>query len=523
MAILKINGKIAHSLGRSISITPATDVILSFDVIGTFFPARDAVTNNSYLRIVGKDGVSNTLYIDYNDGTGEHAYPFKASGVSRRVNFETNANVTTPAGLATTGFYDVNPLYFFQDLPVGVKNTVNDTYGTPRTIRLRFEKPEAVVNISFNRVRLYNTMPSALARLVNLETLSVNSSNYITAFPQDFYNSRIKQLVLTYVGSAFNAGLPNWVLNSPLETLSLTEGIDLSNDPVGKRFTQINKLKNTLKTLNLSTASINYTLPSEVGELTKLEAFTLNNNDNVNMRLNANLPAMVAMKTFALNTTRMPFTEIARIFSEMPTVEWMDIRRCNYISDYDIATVNTGIKELYLGNQSWNGGQLPSFLNKLTGLKILHLDNISSNTSTLISGYGSFPNCVNLEQLDIMRCTALTTDVPAWFSNFTKLKIVNAYSSFNTTTRIDTWVNNFYTFVTANASMVAGTTKFRNMIVTLYGTASNDVAVAVRPSGTYQQPSGYVTGSSDGAPASPMEKIWVLTNQYGHTFTVKPL
>ena len=44
----------------------------------------------------------------------------------------------------------------------------------------------------------------------------------------------------------------------------------------------------------------------------------------------------------------------------------------------------------------------------------------------------------------------------------------------------------------------------------------------VRPSGVLQAPDGFVKGQSNGNPATPMEKIYVLTNNYNQRWTVAP-
>lgn len=43
-----------------------------------------------------------------------------------------------------------------------------------------------------------------------------------------------------------------------------------------------------------------------------------------------------------------------------------------------------------------------------------------------------------------------------------------------------------------------------------------------RPSGTEQAPEGFVKGQSNGSPATPMEKIYVLKNNYAQRWTIKP-
>lgn len=43
-----------------------------------------------------------------------------------------------------------------------------------------------------------------------------------------------------------------------------------------------------------------------------------------------------------------------------------------------------------------------------------------------------------------------------------------------------------------------------------------------RPTGQEQAPEGFVKGQSNGSPATPMEKIYVLKNNYAQKWTIKP-
>ena len=43
-----------------------------------------------------------------------------------------------------------------------------------------------------------------------------------------------------------------------------------------------------------------------------------------------------------------------------------------------------------------------------------------------------------------------------------------------------------------------------------------------RPSGVEQAPSGFVKGSNNGNPTTPMEKIYVLKNNYAQAWNIKP-
>ena len=44
-----------------------------------------------------------------------------------------------------------------------------------------------------------------------------------------------------------------------------------------------------------------------------------------------------------------------------------------------------------------------------------------------------------------------------------------------------------------------------------------------RPSGVYQAPDGFVKGVSNGNPTTPMEKVYVLTNNYEQTWILAPV
>jgi hypothetical protein len=525
--ILKVNGSYGKSAGRFLQVTPDGDIILTFDVVGSYFPARTAPNLTTAISLRSQDNVSNKLYIDYSDGTGEHIIDFKSTGSIRAINFGANANATTPATITTQGSLNVSSLHFYQDLPAGVKDTVNDSYmlnGQTRKIKIRFQKPQSITQITVNRVYFYNQLPSALSKLSNLQILSLSNINYITSFPQDFINSQIKELTLSGVGDIMNSGFPFWILNSPLNSLSLASSIDLSGSPVAKRFTQINSLKNTLTYLNLSTANINYTMPQELTELYKLTAFIASVNTSPDLRFPVDLSGFVALQNIDLNRTAMPWSEYERIMQGIPSLRTVTIPNLAFTTDQDFQAVNTYITAIQIGGTTWNNGAVPSFINKLVGLKTLTLRQLSGNLGVSFNNYGNFSACTELTTLDMSRITTMPTTIPAWFIGLIKLKTILAPAVFGTITRVNDFVNNVYTFITANAQILgASSLQFRGMTIDIYGSSSNDTPNSVRPSGIYQQPAGYVQGVSNGMPASAMEKIWVLEKQYAHYWNYKPL
>jgi hypothetical protein len=157
--------------------------------------------------------------------------------------------------------------------------------------------------------------------------------------------------------------------------------------------------------------------------------------------------------------------------------------------------------------------QMPTILNSITSLKSLYI-----GTTSGITNMANLPALVNLETLDLGQngfnvTNKTNVDICDDWATYTKLKTVNLLRNFTTTARADDFVDNFYDFVVSNAP-ITGTSAdaFRSMAInfSLNGTLT----------GTYQEPSGYSAGSSNGSPASPAEKRWVLVNQYAHTWTM---
>lgn len=93
--------------------------------------------------------------------------------------------------------------------------------------------------------------------------------------------------------------------------------------------------------------------------------------------------------------------------------------------------------------------------------------------------------------------------------------------------RSDDFVNSFYDLVVGwdqiTMTSVAKDGKrnqFYSLSVSMYVAAYP--TENQRPSGTEQAPEGFVKGSSNGSPATPMEKIYVLKNNYAQRWTIKP-
>ena len=161
--------------------------------------------------------------------------------------------------------------------------------------------------------------------------------------------------------------------------------------------------------------------------------------------------------------------------------------------------------------------QIPSVINSITSLV-----NISFGYSTYLTSFGNISALTNLVGIVVTSAGVdnfSSASLPSYFSGFTKLKGLTLNGLYMSST-IDTMISSIYSLVTTY-STITGTsaTPFRSMTINIgQYIASDSTAI---PSGTYQQPSGYVQGSSNGTPASSLEMIWVMVHQYAHSWTYR--
>lgn len=124
--------------------------------------------------------------------------------------------------------------------------------------------------------------------------------------------------------------------------------------------------------------------------------------------------------------------------------------------------------------------------------------------------------------------TVPVDDLPDWLYEVREFRIWTLYDGrfINTQERADTFVNTFYdkimswSYITMSQTASDGNrNQFYKLTLDLYtaGAPTNK-----RPSGVYQAPEGFVKGVSNGNPTTPMEKVYVLTNNYGQTWVLAP-
>lgn len=177
----------------------------------------------------------------------------------------------------------------------------------------------------------------------------------------------------------------------------------------------------------------------------------------------------------------------------------------------------TGLNQITIDANSFE--RVPDRIGQMPWLRVLGLGGFG--TENVLADWGDFSTLTELTTLFCNVLQALPTSLPTWFNSLVKLKTFSLAGTYHTQIRQDTFVDNMYTFVTTNAAITgANTLPFRGMLINIY--LASAPSQSPRPTGIFQQPSGYVAGVSNGTPASQMEKIWVMINQYGHTWTVNP-
>lgn len=125
--------------------------------------------------------------------------------------------------------------------------------------------------------------------------------------------------------------------------------------------------------------------------------------------------------------------------------------------------------------------------------------------------------------------TVPVDDLPDWLyevREFRKWNMADGGRFINTQDRADTFVNTFYDKVMSwdyiTMSQVASDgnrNQFYKLVLNLY---TSSAPTNKRPSGVYQAPEGFVKGVSNGNPTTPMEKVYVLTNNYEQTWVLAP-
>lgn len=212
-----------------------------------------------------------------------------------------------------------------------------------------------------------------------------------------------------------------------------------------------------------------------------------------------------------------------RRFSEWENLTIFNFNGCN-IPSYDPAFNSIPAVSIDIIS---NRNNIPVFdeVDKVgdNKIRVYFMANGSSWEQDLVGG--------KLNKIQETYCRSYTVpvdDLPDWLYEVREFRKWNLSSSFiSTQERADTFVNTFYdkimswSYITMSQTASDGNrNQFYKLTLDLYTSAD---PTNKRPSGVYQAPEGFVKGVSNGNPTTPMEKVYVLTNNYGQTWVLAPV
>lgn len=180
----------------------------------------------------------------------------------------------------------------------------------------------------------------------------------------------------------------------------------------------------------------------------------------------------------------------------------------------------TTLRRLFLGNNPFT--EITNNINLCHQLQEISFGYHASGYwtaagSNLFTSWGvGIANMPNLQVFRFDRCDNAPDTLPTGIQTAPNCKTIWARVD-RTQVRQDAFIENVYNQVIATANMATGQGILRRATLRVERFA---VYQYLRPSGVYQAPAGYVQGSSNGTPASAMEMIYVLVNQYEWTIYV---
>lgn len=299
----------------------------------------------------------------------------------------------------------------------------------------------------------------------------------------------------------------------PILELSNLKSLTMSTSRYIKEipFVRLSKIKN-LETLSLKSLGDRYlTIPQSIFDMKQLKSlnissiFDLSNIESTNLRRISELKSLVS---FDCQNNRLP--KYIKEFNDLPNLTTLKITNASGgidgVPSFDEVTeINQNMTSFYVLDAGFTGaGQRTTWLEEQ------------------LSGKG----LQNLTTWSVIYQNNITLNLPEYLKEMNSLSTLSIYNSLKSQDRADTFVNNFYEYmtgwseVTMTNKLVNGKrNQFYGLHVIMY---VKTYPYDYRPSGTFQAPDGFVKGVNNGNPTTPMEKIYVMQNNYAHTWTVKP-
>lgn len=330
-----------------------------------------------------------------------------------------------------------------------------------RIIRITFEQPLEITYFFIGYTRLKGDLPKNLGNFINMTSWSIRyiKDGGLVNIPKEVLNMR--NLVNPAFVSAFNSTAPFFKIY-PIEFLN----------------TRISSI-----IVNITYQGV-YANSSDV--------VSLNNNWDKFHLLNQTLMAIEVSQTNIGNGDIKPSI----------IDSWV---QCNNLRRLTINSNRT--------TKPYNQ------LNRLTQLTFLNIGG-GSDYDTTMNDWGDLSNLVNLEEFNGGTSYNTPTTMPNYWLQMPKLRKILLDWNYTTQERWDEAIENLYNFVVDNTPIVNDDVNnpipMRNQEISMTANAYSGIGINEEYviQGTYQQPTGYEQGVSNGTPVSQLEKIWVLEHQY---------
>lgn len=156
-------------------------------------------------------------------------------------------------------------------------HTYTDGFIGLRNITFEFESPEKIITTESNYARLYGALPVEVSQFKNISKISHGATISIDTIP-DVFPDKLKEYFMSRISTYRRDRIPDELFNTPLESLTLTNSFDLS-DNITSNFFKINQFKETLTNLQVSGCLI-IEFPESLYECSKLSRLIASGGNN---------------------------------------------------------------------------------------------------------------------------------------------------------------------------------------------------------------------------------------------------
>lgn len=427
-----------------------------------------------------------------------------------------NYYVSTPDGIPDPIYgSDINSyIRFISKSPCNI--TVDWDDGTIETFEMQYNG--SVYNAGWRSLTVdYYKNPDSTGGGWNWG-INQTTKEYIKPYPNHHYtdgdNEKIRHIKMIFsspdVYYLQTSTIAMWEF--PIIELYNLEQLFLSYTKYIKEipFLRISKLKN-LKQLSLTSLGLRLeVIPESIFTMTNLTSLNVSNIFNLSNIQSSNFRKISALKNLSsLTLTSCYINSYIKEFNDLPKLSALDISNANRGIDgipsfSEVDKINPRIRIFnVLGAEFSGGGQRTSWMNEE------------------FSGKG----LENITYFPVNHQNKISIVPPEYLKEMNALKELSLSQSLRSQERADGWVNNLYDYIIQWEEITMSNTLKngkRNQFygLTLYaGSATGD---NYRPSGQYQAPQGFILGSNNGNPQTPMEKIYVLEQNYKQKWQIKP-